>query len=176
MPAGDPSAMKILLATDGFEGAELATRVAAELAESTGAELHLVHVGLVPLIPPYPEVLDWGEDLGWAEREARRLLDEQAEMAKDAGGAVAGAHLRWEPPAEGIVALAEELGASLIVVGRRNRGRIKRALAGSVSDRVIRDARCPVLVVGSHGDTDDRARLSRGTRTAPPETSEEVDG
>jgi nucleotide-binding universal stress UspA family protein len=67
---------------------------------------------------------------------------------EDAGGTVAGVLLREEQPAEEIVALAEELGAYLIVVGRRNRGRIRRALARSVSDGVVRHARYPVLVVG----------------------------
>ena len=151
---------RILLATDGSEEAELAARVAVELAKSTGSELHLVHVKLLPLTPPYPDVLDWrwGEDLERAEREARELLDEQVKKVEDAGGAVAGAHLREELPAEEIVALAEELGVSLIVMGSRDRGRIRRALSGSVSDWVVRHARCPVLVVGA------RARVCDGVR------------
>ncbi len=85
--------MKILLATDGSEEAELAARVAVELAKSIGSELHLVHVKLTPLTPPYPDVLDWREDLERAEREARELLDEQVKKVEDAGGTVAGAHL-----------------------------------------------------------------------------------
>ena len=39
---------KVLLATDGSAQAELATRAAIELADATGSELHLVHVGVVP--------------------------------------------------------------------------------------------------------------------------------
>jgi nucleotide-binding universal stress UspA family protein len=140
----------ILLATDGSEETELAARVAVELAKSTGSELHVVHVKLIPITPPYPEVLDWREDLERAEREARELLDEQVKKVEEAGGTVAGVHLREEgPPAEEIIALAEELEADLIVVGSRDRGRIRRALTESVSDRVIRRARCPVLVVGA---------------------------
>jgi nucleotide-binding universal stress UspA family protein len=139
----------ILLATDGSEEAELATRVAVELAKSTGAELHVVHIKLVPITPPYPEVLDWREDLERAEREARELLDGQVKKVEDAGGAVAGVHLREEQPADEIVALAEDLRVDLIVMGSRGRGRIRRALTGSVSDRVVRRARCPVLVVGA---------------------------
>jgi nucleotide-binding universal stress UspA family protein len=167
--------MKILLATDGSEEAKLAASVAVELAKSTGSELHLVHVKLLPIIPPYPEVLDWREDLERAEREARELLDEQVKMVEDAGGTVAGIHSREErPPAEEIVALAEELGVSLIVVGRRNRGRIRRALARSVSDSVVRHAHCPVLVVRSHRGADNRARLERRTWTARSEASKEA--
>src|SRR3712207_8843098 len=94
--------MKILLATDGSEESELAAGVAVELAKSTGPELHIVHVKLIPLPPPYPDVLDWREDLERAEREARGLLDEQVKMVEEAGGTVAGAHLREELPAEEI--------------------------------------------------------------------------
>ncbi len=151
---------RILLATDGSEQAKLATRVAVELAKCTGSELHVVHVELLFLTPPYPDVLDWrwGEDLERAAREARGLLDEQVEKVEDVGGTVAGAHLREEEPAEEIVALAEELGVSLVVVGSRDRGRIRRALSGSVSDWVVRHARYPVLVVGA------RARVCDGVR------------
>jgi nucleotide-binding universal stress UspA family protein len=155
-------ASRILLAIGGSEEADLALRVAVELAKSTGAELYLVHVKLIPITPPCPEVLDWKDDLERADREARELLDEQVKKVEEAGGAVAGIHLREERlPADEIVTLAEELGVSLIVVGSRNRGRTRRALAGGVSDWVVRHAPCPVLVVRSHKRADNRARLCR---------------
>ncbi|AHY48029.1 Universal stress protein family [Rubrobacter radiotolerans] len=50
------------------------------------------------------------------------------------------------PDAE-VVALAEEIGAGLIVLGSRGLGGMKRVLMGSVSDSVVRHAHCPVLVV-----------------------------
>jgi nucleotide-binding universal stress UspA family protein len=51
--------------------------------------------------------------------------------------------------------LAEELDASAIVIGSRGRGGIRRALLGSVSDHVVRNAGRPVLVVPhEHGDSD----------------------
>jgi nucleotide-binding universal stress UspA family protein len=53
---------------------------------------------------------------------SRVLLDEQVKDVEDAGGTVAEIHLRGEQPAERIVALAEELGAYLMVVGSRGRG------------------------------------------------------
>ncbi len=148
----------ILLATDGSEESELAAGVAVELAKSTGAELHLVHIKLPPTIPPYPEVLDWRDELECADREARVILDEQVKKVEEAGGAVAGVHLREEEPAEEIIALAEELGVGLILVGSRNQGRVRRALTKSVSDSVVRHARCPVLVVGAGARVPDGAR------------------
>jgi nucleotide-binding universal stress UspA family protein len=49
-----------------------------------------------------------------------------------------------------IVALTEDTGVGLIVVGSRGHGYIRRALMGSVSDAVVRYAHCPVLVVREH--------------------------
>jgi nucleotide-binding universal stress UspA family protein len=170
-----PVSRRILLAADGSEEAALATQAAVELANSTSSELHVVYVKLIPILLPYPEVLDWREDLEYTEREARELLNEQVKKVEDAGGTVAEVHLREEQSAEEIVALAEELGAYLIVVGSRPRGRIRRALAGSVSDWVVRHAPCPVLVVGAGARVaDNRARLSQGTWTARSEVSKKA--
>jgi hypothetical protein len=80
---------------------------------------------------------------------SRELLDEQVNDVEDPGGTVAGVHLREERPAEEIVALAEELGAYLMVVGSRGCGGRRSVLTGSVFDRVIRYACRPVLVVGA---------------------------
>jgi hypothetical protein len=57
--------------------------------------------------------------------------------------------LREERPAEEIVALAEELGVDLMVVGSRGRGGIRRVLTGRAFDWVVHHACCPVLVVGA---------------------------
>ncbi len=65
---------------------------------------------------------------------------------------VAQAHLRMGKPAAEIVALAEELGVGLVVVGSRGLGGVRRALMGSVSDSVVRHAHCPVLVVRKEGE------------------------
>jgi nucleotide-binding universal stress UspA family protein len=78
---------------------------------------------------------------------SRELLRKQSWRVKAAGGTVAGAHLRMGEVALEIVALAEELGVDLIVMGSRGLGGVRRALMGSVSDSVVRHAHCPVLVV-----------------------------
>ncbi len=141
---------RILLATEGSEEAASAARTAADLAQKTGSELHVVlvelstaYVGMGP-----PEIADVPapvqEEL---DEEAQRLLDAQVRQIKADGGSVARAHLRVGRPDVEIVALAEEIGAGLIVVGSRGLGGIRRALMGSVSDSVVRHAHCPVLVV-----------------------------
>jgi len=66
---------------------------------------------------------------------------------EQAGGQVAQVHPKEGLPDAEIVALAEDLGVGLIVMGSRGLGGIRRALMGSVSDAVVRHAHCPVLVM-----------------------------
>jgi nucleotide-binding universal stress UspA family protein len=140
---------RILLATDGSEEAQLAALRAVDLAESTGSELHVAHVGVVPsFLVSYPGTLGYERRLyDQIEEESRQRLRELSWRLKLAGGTVAGTHLRMGQVALEIVALAEELGVGLIVMGSRGLGGVRRALMGSVSDSVVRHAHCPVLVV-----------------------------
>jgi nucleotide-binding universal stress UspA family protein len=80
-------------------------------------------------------------------REAKEVLEQQAERIEQSGGTVKETHLREGRAAEEIVEVAEELGAGLIVMGSRGHGRLRRALLGSVSDAVVRHAHCPVTIV-----------------------------
>jgi nucleotide-binding universal stress UspA family protein len=140
---------RILLATDGSKEAELAALRAVDLADATDSELHVVHVGVVPsFLVSYPGTLGYERRLyDQIEEESRQLLRELSWRVKAAGGTVAGTHLRMGQVALEIVALAEELGVGLIVMGSRGLGGVRRALMGSVSDSVVRHAHCPVLVV-----------------------------
>jgi nucleotide-binding universal stress UspA family protein len=145
---------RILLATDGSEEAELAALRAVDIAENTDSELHVVHVGAVPtFLVSYPGTLGYDRKLyEQIEEESRELLRKESWRVKAAGGTVAGAHLRMGVVDLEIVALAEELGVDLIVMGCRGHRGIRRAIEGSISDAVIHHAPCPVLVVRS-GET-----------------------
>jgi len=147
---------KILLATDGSEEAELASRTAADLAKSTASELHVVYVW--EAANPYVDAVELAGDKPVNpgldaelrrnfERRAREMLDAETERVRAAGAPVARAYLRMGKADREVVALAEEVGVGLIVVGSRGRGGVRRALMGSVSDSVVRHAHCPVLVV-----------------------------
>ena len=143
---GDPmsiSATTILLATDDSEEANLAASAAAELAKGTDSELHVVHVG--PVVPTFLAATE--EEPARMAREARSTLDEQVRRIKAGHGTEAQAHLRYGGAAEEVVALAEDIGAGLIAVGSRGRGGIRRALMGSVSERVVRHAHCAVMII-----------------------------
>jgi len=143
---------RILLATDGSEEAQLAASRAVDLAEKTDSELHVVHVGIVPRsLESYPGTLGYERRLyKQIEGESWQRLRELSWRVKVAGGTVAGSHLRMGAMNLEIVALAKELGVGLIVMGCRGHRGIRRVIEGSISDRVIRHAPCPVLVVRSH--------------------------
>jgi nucleotide-binding universal stress UspA family protein len=140
---------KILLATDGSSEAQLAATTAADLAKSTGSELHVLHVGAgqpLYVAPGSSAIIE--ELLDTQRAEAQRVLDEQVRLVEGSGATVEEAHLSIdERPDRTIVHLSEDIGAGLIVMGSRGRGGIRRALMGSVSDAVVRLAHCLVLVV-----------------------------
>jgi nucleotide-binding universal stress UspA family protein len=169
---------KILLATDGSEEAILAAKTAADIAQQTGSELHVVHARLtLPWTTGYYSATEPPTTSINSQEEARQRvvqwLDDQVERIEAQGGSVTQAHLRLGRPderaitvAEQIVSLAEEIRAGLIVIGGRGLGSIRRALMGSVSDSVVRHAHCPVLVVRKEKD---QAALSEFLR---PDTLE----
>ena len=145
---------RILLATDGSKDADLALSTAVDVAGSTNSELHVVTAA-----PGRPDPVYASHEMGFrwesyeealeaVRKDAQDILDEQVRKVEEAGGTVAGAHLRaGERRDQAIVHLADELGAGLIVMGSRGLGGIRRALMGSVSDSVVRHAHCPVMVV-----------------------------
>lgn len=143
---------RILVATDGSEDATLAVRAAADLSGRAGADLYLVHVRQ-PLPAkvglPHSAYFDRTVDDYAARRdeETEQLMRQQSFKAKAEGAEVTGTYPREGRAAEEITGLAEELGADLLVVGRRGLGPIKRLVMGSVSERVVDLAPCPTLIV-----------------------------
>ena len=138
----------ILLATDGSEEAQLASTTAADLAQKTDSELHVLTVGPdLPLyeLPEHPA--DFEDVVRENRREAKEVLEQQAKMIEESGVTVKETHLREGRADKEIVEVAEEIGAGLIVMGSRGHGRLSRALMGSVSDAVVRHAHCPVTIV-----------------------------
>ena len=139
---------RILVATDFAESAEQALACAVQLARRHGAELMLLHVYMD--LPAYPEITAgqvvaiYEEQRGWIEaaleRRARRARSE---------GLLARALLRTGPAASTIAQTAREESADLVMVGTHGRAGLDRLILGSVAERVVRLAPCPVLVVKS---------------------------
>ena len=134
---------KILVAFDGSEPAETAFRTGLDLAGRLGAELLVFAVAR----PPEPStrveleaVLDYAKE--HFEAAFARLRGEAAGRSVPVRTETAIGH-----PAQQIVQHAEAERVDLIVVGNRGLTLVQRWMLGSVSERVIRHAHCPVLVV-----------------------------
>jgi nucleotide-binding universal stress UspA family protein len=139
---------RIIVPTDFSSCAEEAWRLAQRLAGMSGAELVLTHVLTeAPLFREGPFVMPKVREVFEAARSfADAALEEWAAKAR-AEGLSARVALRSGVAYQEIVALASDERADLIVIGTHGRGGINRALLGSVADRVIRLAACPVLTV-----------------------------
>ncbi len=159
---------RILLAIDGSEEAELASRKAVDLADEIDSELYVVHVGQLPnFLSGGPGTVGYDGILyKQIEQESRELFRKLVWQVKVSGGTVVGAYLRMGEVDLEIVGLAKELGADMIVMGCRGRRGIRRMIGGSVSDAVIRHAPCPVLVVRSSqsAEVPERATHQLGRR------------
>jgi universal stress protein A len=135
-----PSLRRILAATDFSAGAGRALAYAETVARRLGAELVLVHVSEALAVVP-------GSDLAERQRiAAREQLDAQVDELAGRGLA-ARAVLRAGLPFDEIVAAADAEGADLIVMGTHGRSGLSHLLMGSVAERVVRQASCPVLTV-----------------------------
>jgi nucleotide-binding universal stress UspA family protein len=105
--------------------------------------LHVVHV-LVDVAP-----LEAGEVWGVADSHARAAQAENLLKTKVADPRLAGCQTRilQGEPAHGIANYAQEQGVNLIVIPSHGRTGLTRLLIGSVAERVVRLAHCPVLVL-----------------------------
>jgi nucleotide-binding universal stress UspA family protein len=138
---------RLLCATDFSEGAVAAERQATVLARALGAELVLLHVATeAPL---------WRESLG--SPAVRRVFEAQRTWATEtlaqriaalaAQGIDARSRIEVGVPWKEIVRVAADEGAGMIVMGTQGRTGLDRLLLGSVAERVVRAAPCPVLTV-----------------------------
>ena len=131
VPRGVPLSFKrLLVASDGSPFSEAAWTEALSLAKTMGSAL----IGVV--------VAASDRDIPTATGAVRNL-----EAAAEKQGIALDTMIPMGRPEEGIVKAAEFKQASLIIVGSHGRTGLKRLLMGSVAERVIGQAKCPVLVV-----------------------------
>lgn len=138
----------ILLASDGSEHALKAAEAAGAIAKEFDARLIMLHVFEIPVVPT---IADGGTM--WFPLELDAPSDEAQEAVAGHTRSVLPKDLKIEdrqemgPPASEIVRVAEEEKADVIVLGSRGLGAAGRFFLGSVSDRVMHQAHCSVLVV-----------------------------
>ncbi len=136
---------KILLAYDGTREGRAVLREGAELAQRCGAGVHLlavVHPGTGIL---FAEGADPTNLLDEERRHAEQVLADGKEKLRQRG-LEAEATLRSGDPAREIVALAESIGADLIVLGHQRRNALSRWWRGSVDAEVFNAAPCSLLI------------------------------
>jgi nucleotide-binding universal stress UspA family protein len=142
----------ILLPTDGSECSIKAMAYALSFARQYGGKVVALHVvdrrWEEQTRLAFAEV---GQDLtqkirdGYAE-EARRILQEVADAGAKAGVPVE-TRMATGIPFDDIVRIGRELPADLIIMGTHGRTGVSHLLLGSVAERVVRRAPCPVLTV-----------------------------
>jgi len=133
---------------DFSDASRAAMEVAADLARRFGARLTLLHAYPVPGYTfPDGSVVASPRMLQELAEQAARHLAEWQQQAQRLGAPAVDIHTAVGEPAAEIVAWAKEQKLDLLVLGTHGRTGLEHALMGSVAERVVRRARCPVLTV-----------------------------
>jgi universal stress protein A len=144
---------KILVPVDFSEPSHAALNCAAELAQSFDATIDVLHVCEVPaFLPARGIALEGAADLSLLElvkKNSEHALEQFVAEASKRGVRIHEARSELGTPSHTIVDLAAEGGYDLIVIGTHGRTGLSHALIGSVAERVVRHARCPVLSLRS---------------------------
>jgi nucleotide-binding universal stress UspA family protein len=143
---------QVVVATDGSDRANRAIEFVARLPLPDPSEIRLVHV-VRPYVP-FSGLPTEGPEVQLAVDEVRRQQEEMAAEVLAAAakrltevGRSVRTELRVGDPTSEILELAEALQADLIVAGARGAGLLEGLLLGSVADRLLKEARCSVLIV-----------------------------
>jgi len=138
---------KILVAVDFSPHSAKALELAIGLAKTFGGRIHLLHAYHLPPLVGMPDEIVIPPDFWTGVRDAAaRKLDKSAQKVKAAGVPVE-THLVEFAPSDAIIETARKTKADLIVMGTRGLTGLKHALLGSVAERTLRLAPCPVLAV-----------------------------
>jgi nucleotide-binding universal stress UspA family protein len=140
-------AQKILVAVDFTDSSDLAVSEARGLAEKLGAEIAFAHVVALPPASA-GEMIGLGQSDLRAFESAREQLTAMAAECANAG-IPAEQHLCVGSVVMGLMDLIDRLQPTLVVLGSHGKGRLTRALMGSVAESVLRRSPVPVLVVPS---------------------------
>ena len=141
----------VLVPTDFSETSDSALRYGKALAAAFGATLHVVHIVEEPYGQPWA-VEAYGFSLAalqdeWIKDAQARLADGLTADEKAALHAVTTTVLGH--PVMEILRYAKDNAIDLIVMGTHGRGPLGHVVLGSVAERVVRKAPCPVLTVGT---------------------------
>ena len=132
---------RILCPIDFDENSLMALSLAGRLASQNEAELYLLHICSSAFVPLGGSVPDWDTEEHSAKRRIKEIADRQLHDIRYDLFVTTG------DVAERVNAVQSGLKADLIVIGTHGRRGVPRFFLGSVAERVIREAACPVLTV-----------------------------
>ena len=135
----------ILLGVDGSEHALHAAKTAADVARSMNSETLRIVVAF-EAVPPYLGEPNLQAAITARMKAAEKILEKALEAVGEIPGEIHTEILEGSP-AEAILDVANTRKSGLIVMGSRGLGRLRGALLGSQSQKVVQHAPCPVLIV-----------------------------
>ena len=136
---------KYLVPIDFSKGSEIALDYAIAMARQNKARLTLLHV--IPAATGYPSEAMRFDLYSLMERDARQDLARLMKRKKISSGVAQVLLIRGVNPAEIIARQAKKLHASMIIMASHGRTGLQRLLLGSVAEKTLRLANCPVLIV-----------------------------
>jgi nucleotide-binding universal stress UspA family protein len=138
----------VVVGLDGSEASLDALRSAISACKAIGARLHLVHVVALPFIAAASaQGMGWAGVVAGMHEDGETMVRRAAKAADEARVRHSARIIEAQDVATALVRVAEDARATLVVVGSHGRTGIRRVLLGSVAERVVRLAHCPVLVV-----------------------------
>lgn len=137
----------ILVPVDFSAHSERAVEYATSVAKQFGAKLHLLHAYHLPIQVATPDQIVVPADFWTSVRNAASEKLQESAQKVAAEGVQVDTHLTEMAPAPAVTEAAEQLHVDLIVMGTRGLTGLKHVLLGSVAERVLRTAPCPVLTV-----------------------------
>jgi nucleotide-binding universal stress UspA family protein len=172
--ARQPSAQRVLLATDGSAHANRAEQLIAEWPTFGEAQIRVLsvaevvppwHTGLAPTM--YAAALEaYSKDLADA-RAAHTALASDAASRLEAAGRSVESKMREGDAAMEIIEEAATWPADLIVIGSRGRTGISRLVLGSVARNVLQGSQCSVLIVHAPAEAPDAAAEAAAEAARP---------
>ena len=139
---------RIMVVSDGSEGANRAVDVAAELAKAVNGSLLIVAIRDVKLLTNHmKEIRRLGMPENLLEKFTKQILTEAKERANRLGVFDVRIHVFEGDAAEAIIDIVKREQIDLLVVGRRGRGRLAALPLGSVAQKLTSFCSCCVMVV-----------------------------
>ena len=140
-----PASKTYLVPVDFSKGSEFALNHAIKLAGASKGKLLLVHV--LSMTFAFPMEVDFSDIFDILEKDAREKMRKLVQRKHLKPGQCRSMLIRGVDPGRTIADLARRSRASMIIMGSHGRTGLQRLMLGSIAERTLRYAKCPVLIV-----------------------------